>query len=329
MVNDLNLFFVPEKYSGFRLRMPQEVWQSNGGTVAEKALLLATMLKQAGLEANPVLVFEGNSFDKNIGNLTNLDSWIVKTNISGTGKVYLAVDQVNAYNMTTLLPGEVFLEINEDGSFGIEKVTEEKTEIMVKGIFSIDKEMTLSGDISGEVRGRSNPSLALLRSENKLKHYFSGGISSADIQSLSVSESTLQKSIFSCTVKKKDALKQDSGFYFLPISYMKNGIKNWGIRYLEQKRTVPLALLSPLVETYEYTIAIPENMNLLSGEKKIQLNNSAGTFLFSVKQKDRIIQVNKSIRIKESVIKPSGYEDFKELMDNWNLQQTGKLIFRK
>ena len=328
VVKNMKLFPIPEEYTGYRLRTPEEVWKSNGGTVAEKAVLLTSMLKQAGIPAAPVFVFDGNAWDKKVGNLTILEEWVVQTKIPEKEPIYLSVKQVNAFDMTALLAGQVFMVLNPDGSYTIKEPKAEKSAATMKGIFNLDPDHVLSGDITGELTGRLNPYLALLRENEKIKHYFSG-FSSSDIPHANLLELAPQKSSFSCQVNKKNMLKKDSSFYFFSIPLLKTGIESDGIHILEAKRATPFKLSAPIEENYEFTIAIPEDLTLITNDMDISTNNKIGSFVYQVKQKKGTVLVKKSLHIKEATITPEDYQDFKELMDNWNLRQTGELIFRK
>ena len=124
-------------------------------------------------------------------------------------------------------------------------------------------------------------------------------------------------------------MKKDSSFYFLSIPLLKTGIESAGISTLVTERATPLELSSPIEESYEYTIAIPEDLTLITHDIDTHINNQAGSFVYLVKQKGGTVLVKKRLQLKRATIAPEAYPDFKELMDNWNLRQTGELIFRK
>jgi len=328
VVKNLKLFPVPEKYVGYQLRAPGEVWRSNGGTVAEKALLLATMLNQAGIHATPVMVFDGKTFDRNIGNLSNLEDWIVHTTIPGKEPVYLSVKQVNAFDMATLLPDKVFIALNRNGLFDIAKTKTEKNRVSMKGMFTIDTAHMLTGNITGELSGPSNPYLALLRKEENIKHYFSG-LSSSNIKEVNLMSLSPENANYSCQVEKKGILKKDSNFYYLALPKVKTGIENLEIQSLPKKRTTSYRLANPVEENIDFTIVIPAGLALITKDIDISVSNPVGSFLYQVREKTGTVQVKKSLSLKKEVVTPDLYADFKELIDNWNLRQYGELIFRK
>ena len=328
VVKNLRLFPVPEEYVGYRLRTPEEVWKSNGGTVAEKAVLLTSMLRKAGIPSAPVLVFNGNTFDKKVGNLTNMEEWIVQAEIPGKEPIYLSVEQVNAFDMSTLSAGQVFMILNKDGSYTLNKPAIEKTMAAMVGVVVLNSDNLLTGNITGELAGRANPYLALLRNKDKIKHYFSGFSSSTIVKSDLIKRSP-QKTAFTCQVKKKSAMRKDSNFYFLSIPLLKTGVESTRISSLFANRTTPIELSSPIDESYTYTIIIPEELTLLTDNIDIQINNQVGSFNYLVKQTGKTILVVMKLEVKQATIIPEEYSDFKELMDSWNLPQTGELIFQK
>ncbi|NQV01877.1 MAG: DUF3858 domain-containing protein, partial [Bacteroidia bacterium] len=329
VVKDINLFAIPEEYEGYRLRMPAQVWNSNGGTMAEKAVLMTALLKKAGIHAEPVLLFLGNQFDSRIGNLTTLDEWAVRAEVSGLGVVYLSVKQVNAFDMMLLESSQVFMIMKEDNTFQLVYPEQKRSTISLKGVLAIDPELNISGELSGTLTGAANPFLALIRSEDKLINYFRGGVASAKTKTILLSELTPGETSFSCILNKTGALKEDSNFCYFKVPFISTGVDGWDISALVSQRITPIETSSSLKESYNITIAIPENLKLVSGEQEIRIKNKAGSFLYLVKEKENMLRIQKELVIDEKIIGTADYIAFKELMDSWNLQQTSELIFRK
>ncbi len=80
VVHDLATFNVPLKDIGYRIKTSNEVLASMGGTQIEKVLLLCTMIREAGVNAIPVVVFPEKLFDKEIGNLLTADDFLIQVN---------------------------------------------------------------------------------------------------------------------------------------------------------------------------------------------------------------------------------------------------------
>jgi len=329
VVKEINLFSVPDEFTGYRLRTPVEVWNSNGGTVAEKTVLLSALLKQGGFSAEPTLIIPKNMFDAKIGNLSSLAEWVVKTEIPDLGITYLSVKQTNAFDMMTLDPGGIFMALNPDNTFQTYYPPENKAIISLTGLFVIDTAYTFAGELNGTLTGNALPYLSLVRSGEKLKYYFRGGLSSAKISDLSLSRLSREETSFTCKLTKADVLKRDADMYYFTIPYFSTGVDSWNAGHLPSERKTPVEAPSAIAESYNLTIVIPENMSLFSGEKEIRIKNKAGSFLFLVKEKGNKVQVQKELMIDGNLIGTEDYPALKELMDNWSLWQSNNLIFKK
>lgn len=329
VVKEINLFDIPEEIIGYRLRPPAEVWNSNGGTVGEKAVLMAALLKKSGINSEPVLIFQGHQFDHTIGNLACLKEWAVKTEIPETGIIYLSVKQANAFDMTVLDPQDVFMVLEKDKKVQLVYPEPGKTVLILKEVFVIDPELTVSGELNGTLTGTANPFLALLRSEEKLKYYFHGGISSSKLSGIKLQELTAGKTSFSCVLGKANGLTKDSNMYSLTLPYFSTGIENWDVGQLPTQRQNPVEIPSGFRESFNMTLAIPENLKLISAEQEIRIQNSLGLFLFLVQKKENTLQIRKEIEITKKIIGTEDYPAFKELLDNWSIWQTNNVLFTR
>lgn len=328
VVNDLNLFDIPEEYTGYQLRKPVDVWNSNGGTVAEKAVLMSSLLKQAGIPANPVIIFQGSRFDSKIGNLASMTEWAVQVETLELGTVYLSVKQVNAFDLIVLDEENVFMVLQDDKAVQLVYPERKEAVLSLTGIFVIDTALNFSGELNGTLSGSAFPFLALIRSEEKLKYYFRGGISSAKVTGVSFIEPTPGMTSFTCNLNKPNAMKKDPDFYYFALPYFSTGTSSWDIGQLPAHRETPVDPPSLIKESYNFTIAIPENMKVVSGEQEVLIKNGAGSFHFSVKQQGHTLQIRKEIEIDGMSGGTGDYAAFKELMDNLSIWKNNNLIFR-
>jgi hypothetical protein len=67
VAKDLNSWKVPMEHTGYQVRTPIQTWKSQGGTATEKTLLMVTLLREAGINANPVLVLPTKLYDQSTG----------------------------------------------------------------------------------------------------------------------------------------------------------------------------------------------------------------------------------------------------------------------
>jgi hypothetical protein len=329
IINQLRLSEIPAELTGYRLRKPARTWNSNGGTPAEKAILLASILKYDGMDANPVAVFNGCHFDPEVASLSELDDWLVCITTPEGEPMYLSVKQLNAYDMAILLPDQAFLSFSANGFNSFSRPGPGHGEIALTANLSLDSAYLLSGTIQGKLAGACNPRLAFLRDSLKLKHYLGGGIGSSEIRKLEENLTDPQKTDFTCTIQKPKSMRLDSNFRFLLLPVIRSGMENLGISSLPDTRSGLLEIPATLDERYSFTLSVPGNLIPVSIPGDFRIENPAGSLIFSIRNKEGVLEISKEIRINHTVISPERYKDFKDLVDHWNLRQTREIIFRK
>ena len=326
IVTELRLYPVPLKNTGFTARTARETWNSNGGTAIEKAVLLSAMLKEAGMEANPVFIIRNSLYDASIGSLMDIEDILVKAEIPGSVPVYLSVSTLNPQNLLLCSPERVFVELRR-GDIRLEKSGLLTSKISLAGIFTINEKNQLSGDVSFSEDNGVNPYLMLLRDKNKAKSLIGGGLSSADLKDPGITKMGMDQSSMVVTVQKDKAFRIDSDYYFLQLPVLINGIESLGIHLLPKDRTTPLEIASVIEENNDFTFLLPSNMKSFIPQEKKELKNNAGVFSFEVKTKDGKVVIHKSLKLEKRLIQPAEYPDFKALMDHWNVDRYREVVF--
>jgi Domain of Unknown Function with PDB structure (DUF3857)/Domain of Unknown Function with PDB structure (DUF3858) len=327
VVTELRLYPVPLRYTGFTSRTAQETWNSNGGTPIEKAVLLTALLKEAGVEANPVFMIRNSLYDESIGSLLDIEDILVKAELPGTGPVYLSVNTLNPQNLFRYSPERVFVELRR-GDIRVEKSTSLKNIISLAGTFTVNEKNQLSGEISFSEDNGVNPYLMLLLDKNKAKSLIGGGLSSTDLKDPGITKTGMDQSSVVIAVQKDKAFRNDSDYYFLQLPIITNGIEGLGIHLLPKNRTTLLEISSIIEENDDFTFVVPDKMKPFIPNEKKELKNNAGSFSFEVKTKDEKVVVHKSLKLEKRSIQPSEYPEFKALMDHWNADRYREVVFR-
>jgi len=327
VVKEVNLWDIQGNDLGYAVRPPGKVWNTNGGTVAEKAVLLTAFLREAGIMAEPVLVFDGPAFDREIGTLGTLEEWIVRAELPGMGKVYLSVKEINAYDMTCLKSGNVMMVLRDDATFQTLYPEPTKALLSVTGILKIDSSMAISGDLTVHVTGPANPYLSFIRSEQKAAYYFEGGFLSGDIQGIVFQKITPEESIFSCHVKNARMTTTNNSFYSFSFPVFGSGFWNFHMKTLPTEFKEPFKIPFPIGEQYDFTFAFPETVNLYIPGKHPRINNRSGSCEFQIEQRKGVIHVKKELVLNQTVTPPNEYDEVKALIDDWNIPATNWLYF--
>lgn len=328
VVSDIRLYPVPLKIGLYQCRTPEQTWNTNGGTVLEKAVLLATLLKAAGLEAQVVGIVRTALVDEKNISLANLEDFAVKVEDKDRGTWYFSVSGLNSVNLRLALPGRSFIVLDPDGKkISMIKAEAPKQMIKVIGKLIVSSDPKLTGEVSLYMDGSVYPCAGQLRDKKRMKNSLSGGLISGDSANVKVSTLNTENGFQTYIVKSDKPFRKDSNFYYFSLPAVTSGIDGWGIRTLSVKRETAYEIPSLADESYNYTITLPSSMRLFTPEKKIAISNKAGSFTWEVKTQDGKVAVKRQLKFNERIFEISDYEDFKILMDYWNNPWYRQLIF--
>ena len=327
VVNEVRLWPVPLRYTGFTCRSAGETWKSSGGTLTEKAILLVALLKEAGIAAEPTAVIRKSLFDQKIGSLLDIEDMIVRVLPKSLDPVYLSVTTLNTQNLKYSLPEKMLVSLRPGEKSFLIQTMEYRNMITCEANFTIGDKKEISGEISTTLLNNCNPWLALQRDKNKAKSYFSAGVSSADLRDQKEADVKPEESFMRYMVQSEKAFKKDSNYYTFTLPYMTNGVESFGIRLLPAKRESALEIPFLAEESYTIDYAVPDDLKLLTAWKDVNLSNKVGSYNFKVTKSGKNVRVTRSIRLNKRVIDPSEYADFKSLMDYWNSEKYRKVIF--
>ena len=327
VVNEFRLSSIPLRYTGFTCRNASEIWKSNGGTLAEKAILLVALLKEAGIGAEPVAVIRKSLFDQKIGSLVDIEDMIVKVLPKSIDPIYLSLTTLNPQNLKYGLPERVLVSLRPGEKTAVVQTDEYRNFITCDVNLTVGDKREISGEVSATFLNNCDPWLALLRDKNKLKSYFSGGFSSSDLKDQKVITPGPEESFTRYSVQKEKPFHKDTNYYSYPLPYLTNGVESFGIKLLPKTRISTLEIPYLIEENYNISFIIPGDLKLFSAGKKVELINKAGSFNFEIKQGGKNVQVKRGIKLSKRIIDPSEYADLKTLMDYWNSEKFRKVIF--
>jgi hypothetical protein len=168
-----------------------------------------------------------------------------------------------------------------------------------------------------------------MRDNGKDKSVFTGSIGAGDLKDPMILNSSDKESAIRYPVEKENPIRKDSNIYVFALPVVSKGIENWGIRLLPQTRLTPLEIPSEMEENYEYTFSLPEGMSSFSPDKKLEINNAAGSFYYELTTDKTKVSVKKNIKLKKRLIPVAEYSEFKALMDNWNNEKFREIIFSR
>lgn len=328
VVNDMRLYSIPMKYTGYQGRSPEATWNSNGGTALEKTILLTAMFREAGIPATPFVTVRTDFIRDDIGNLADIDDLGVMTELKETGLLWISASSRNPQNLSMALPGRTVLFFDTNGKLKTLPFESVKNRIKVVATLGLNDKNQLTGDLSMQFDKGVNPWLLLQKDKSKAKSYLGGGFSSGDLKEMKIANISQESSFLSYSVQKEKPFREDTNYRFFTLPALTNGIESWGIHYLPKDRLTALETPFIVDESYEVILTLPKEYRLFSEMKK-EIRNSAGSFSFEMMKEGERIILRKSLKTENRIIDPAGYSDFKQLMDYWNNENYREVVFVK
>ncbi|WP_272151375.1 DUF3857 and transglutaminase domain-containing protein [Tenacibaculum aiptasiae] len=313
----------------------KKAYKEGVGNSAEINLMLTSMLRFAGLNANPVLVSTKSNGVPLFPTLDGFDYVITKVNFSN-GK-YALLDATEKYSYPNILPYRTLnwygREIFNDGlSNQVNLVpstpTKENNILYVK----IDN----TGSIEGMFRKSLTDHTAMFyRQKNNLKKDEDRITSLEEKYNIEIDEfKVLNKKALGKPISQSIKFTGDSHIeeinnklYFSPFFFLattENPFKS-------EERNFPVDYIMPWQDKFSISITIPEGYTVESYPQKlaIGLPNNLGVFKYNISVTENKIKLSSLLEIKKNIIAPQYYSSLKLFYKQLVEKQTEKIVLIK
>jgi len=329
VVDNINPINIPDELLGFRYATPSDVWQRNYGTEAEKAILMALMLKKAGFTAYPAPVANEKIFTMNIPVSSIFNQWIVKIILADGKPLYLSPVFFTDVNMKyqyledkVAYPLDVNIEtLRPDLFSSILPINH------ISGSLTLQEDNTLSGQIEVKIEGRMNPYLAIEKNVNQLKKLLTTipEKSVSDPKKPKISE---QKTEVIVEFNLTDACTIKENYYILTIPELTASNKATDLGALPTQRTSHLQMQTQRTTT-NIELTVPEGFTLVSAPFFKESRKSFGFYTIEITLSGNKVNINRQIEISEPLIIPIHYPQVRTFLLEWNEESYKQLIFKK
>ncbi len=327
VVNHINHFKIPLKHTGFRLRSNEAVLEDNGGTTLEKTVLLASILKEMGINAQPVGIIPSEFSEKNMGNLKLLENYYVKVP-HNEESVYLSAINSNRINAKYRFLNELNLVLDQEQNVPEFIRHEEKiSTVEISGNLELNNANRLTGEVDARLMHCENPYLEEERTEASAQSLLSPGFNASDVSNYQLDSLSPAMSQIHYTINREFMPEEQGNYRFMTIPEINTGLDQWDLKLLTESRITPLELDWPVDIHYDYTLTVPESLQLENTDINIQESNNIGSVTIRIRQVNRGIQIRRELQITEKTVQPADYNKLKELMNLWYKDNYRKLIF--
>jgi hypothetical protein len=328
-VNELNTWQVPLQYTGNKLRKVAEIWTSNGGTEAEKALLLTAMLRSQNIQAEPVAVVAERYYTKKVISPALFERFLVKVSLQGMEPVFLSSTQTDQQDVRYTLAGKRIISLVPGKVQLSEVIGDPKNNLSMTGKVELQDDLSLKGNLNLELGGRLNPWLKNQKDSTHASSLLSNAFGNGKITNIIKGKTDIDLSSFSFQASATTFTTERAGHVFLKLPAIATASDSWHITELVSKRTEPLEIPFTLNELYDIFITLPEGMELVSPAATSVTNNESGSMEFSISAEGRQLHIVRKINITKTYVPVEKYDTFRMMINTWNSKKYREVVLKK
>jgi len=329
VANELNTWNVPMQYTGYKLRNSASIWQSNGGTEAEKAVLFTAMLRSQNIQAEPVAVVAERFYTKKVINPALIERFLVKVNLQGMEPIFLSPTQTDQQDIRYTLGGKRIISLIPGKTQPSEVISEPKNLLTLSGNLELKEDLTLKGNLNLELGGRLNPWLKLQKDTSYESTMLSNAFGNGKVSDIVYGKTDIDLSSFSFQASSGSYATEKAGHVFLKLPTVPTGSDSWHMSELISTRTEPLEVPFAINEAYDIFISIPDGMSLVSPAATLTMNNEFGSIEFSITAEGQHLHIIRKINIIKTNVPVEKYNTFKMMMNSWNSKKYREILLKK
>ena len=329
VVSEFNNWQVPLQYTGFKIQNASATWKSNGGNEAEKAVLLAAMIKSVNIQAEPVAVVAERFYVKKTASPALIERTLVKVSIQGMDPLYLSATQVEQQDARFQLAGKRIISLVPGKKLASEVLPEINNQLSVSGNLSLDPSLNLAGNLSLEISGRLNPWLRMQKDTAFATGFLSGVLGSGKATRVVKGKTDPDLSSFSYNFSAGSFASETAGHVFLKLPSATIGSDSWHMSELVSTRTEPLEIPFAISESYDLFIAIPEGMSVITAPAALNLSNEFGSVNIKIAIEGNQLHITRKLDIAKTLVPVEKYDAFKAMINAWNIKKYREVVLKK
>jgi hypothetical protein len=326
VAQELNTWPVPLQYTGFTLRPAAEVWKSNGGTEAEKAVLLVALLRSVNIQADPVAVIPERYYTKKTAGPFLAERFLVKVSLQGMEPLVLSAVQSDAQDQKYYFGGKRMLMLIPGQVPSSEVAVGSPNSWAMSGSLTMKEDMSLSGSLHLELGGRLNPWLKLNRDSSYAATLPAAALGNATISGIAKGVNEKDRSSFRFDAAGASLATEKAGHVFLKFPAGPAASDGWHMTELVSTRTEPLEVPFAVNESCDLYITLPEGVTAAGLPAPVSLSAPFGSMEFSVTAENEQLHLIRKLIISNSLIPVEQYDAFRVMMNTWNSRKCREMV---
>jgi hypothetical protein len=307
VANGMNTYRVQPKYMGYRFRSPLQVWQGNGGNEAEKAILLAALLNEAGFKAEVAMGAYPHLINSEVGIPLAFDKYVVKVEFEGETRFLKSTQDEAA------IPGNRTIISNGDDQ--VVPIQKTSLKMDLKANFEVGS----NGSISGAATLRNN--------QGDKEKTLLGGIDANAYKSVVITEGS-DPIASSITLGKGFSAEKTGEYFTITLPHFAQGVASAKIGELPTERTTRFELPYAYDETYEFSIKLPKGFVAVGTTHNEYLENEFGSVTISKEIGSDEIKIIRNLKLNQAIVPVEQYANFRLLMGLWADKNLNAIVYK-
>ncbi|MFV8467235.1 DUF3857 domain-containing protein [Flavobacterium sp. LB1P62] len=306
------------------------------GNVAEINFILISMLRLAGISADPVLI---STIEHGVPVFPSRTDFNYVVAMAEIDDKQILLDATHNYTTQNILPLNA---LNWKGRLIKQDGTSNEINLVptVPSVvnYNLSAKVYASGEISGEIKSRKSNYEAY-----RFRDKYAGMNSDSYIEKLEHSYNGIEISKYTIVNKNTDLLKPvDESFAFKSTNQSEiigeeiflNPLLFFTLHknpFVQDKRKMPIYFGYPIQNRYNISIEIPEGYQVESLPKGINLSMGDGSFSFKyfLEKKENRIQIVVQSETKNAVVSAEDYLMLKDFYQQIMYKQKEKIVLKK
>jgi hypothetical protein len=313
----------------------KKAYKDKTGNAAEINLMLVSMLREAGLTANPVLV---STRENGISFFPNRTAFNYVIGALEIGNETFLLDATEKFSTPNVLP---LRDLNWNGrlmrpdasSIAIPMMPESPSKEVVNMIYSLGAD----GNLDGKVRRQLSDQMALDFRQKNIGHNKESYLENLENQNDKIAVADYvrdNETDLSKPIVESYSFTQSNGFesigdklYLSPMLFLKSKENPFKI----DAREIPVDFGYPSSSKYNISIEIPAGYTLESVPEALNITTEGdlGTFKYAVAASGKLVQISVTTEIRQSIVPGTMYPILKDFFQRMVDKQNDKIVFKK
>jgi len=325
-----------EKYSIYPTTNLKKAMEKKSGNSADINLLMLMLMKELGLEANPVLLStRGHGLVSEFGpTILHMNNVIALVRIGN--KDYL-LDATRHWLPFDMLPLQCLngkgLVIEAENIRWVPLLNNERYNRIMFANFTVSDDGTLSGTLeswfSGYDAGMYRNQLAK-EGKEKFSESLKKVFKNWEVDEITITNSDSISEPFKTGLKitGQDIAMASGDMIYLPAMAGLGMTQN---PFVQENRFTPIDFGCPVKDSYVFTFTIPPGYKVESipANARLELPEKAGSFRFFITAEGDIIKVNSQFSITRTQFLPGDYKNLRDLYTQMIARQVQQIVLKK